>query len=249
MVASPRIAQLRTNAAKLAPASHGVLSMDGAAIDLALGGGLALGALHAVEGEGLEAEMGAVTAAFLVTLMARLPSIKPVFWLACSTDLYAPGLLSFGFDPQRLIQVRPTSDDEILACMEMLLRSTAPVCVVAEIGQVSRLAARRLQMACLKAGCTGFLLHRWHHGRRETTDVSACVTRWRLGSAPSQWEARSPGRPRWNAALLYTRAGPTANWILEQENGDGTTHPFRVVADLAHSQVRTASAIKWSFVG
>jgi hypothetical protein len=59
------------------PVRHGVLALDGGAVDTALGGGLGLGALHVVEGGALEAETGAVPAAFLATVLSRLGEPRP----------------------------------------------------------------------------------------------------------------------------------------------------------------------------
>jgi protein ImuA len=157
----------------------------------------------------------------------------PVFWVAQKTDLYAPGLISLGFDPGRLIQLRCVSDDEALGCMETLLRARSVACVVTEIGKVSTLAGRRLQMACLGSGTTGFLLHRFPYGRRTIEPVTAAVTRWRLGPAPSLKDGRLPGRPSWHAELMHTRSGPPDEWILEQEDRHDASHPFRVAAGMA----------------
>lgn len=232
------LAQLRDQIAALAPPSrHGVLAMDGGAVDAALGGGLPLGVLHAVEGAGIEAETCAVPAAFLAHLVAALPSQLPIFWIAQNTDLYAPGLIGHGFNPSRLIQLRCISDDETLGAMETLLRSKAVACVIAETARVSPLAGRRLQMACLGSGTTGFLLRRFLYGRRATEPIQAAVTRWRLGPSPSLRIGRVPGRPRWHTELLHTRSGPAAEWILEQEDRNDATHPFRVAASLAHPQI------------
>ena len=55
------------------PARHGRMRIDGGAMDAALGGGLPLGALHLIEGAGIEAETGAAQAQFLLPLLARLP--------------------------------------------------------------------------------------------------------------------------------------------------------------------------------
>lgn len=230
--------QLRARIAAIAPASrHGMLPLDGGEIDAALGGGLSLGALHAFEGAGIEAETCAIPAAFLARLMAHLPSGRPVFWIAEVNDLYAPGLIGLGLDPGRLIHLRCVSDDETLGAMETLLRSRAVACVVAEAARVSTLAGRRLQMACLGSGCTGFLLQRFPYGKRATEPISAAVTRWRLGPSPSIKKGRLPGPARWRAELLHSRSGPPAEWILEQEDHENATHPFRVASRLANTQV------------
>ena len=93
-------------------------------------GGLALGSLHEVAANGIEAETGAVAAGFIACLLARLPGT--LVWIAPQTDLYAPGLLSLGLDPGRLVLVQTRDDDETLAAMEAVLREGAAAAVVAE---------------------------------------------------------------------------------------------------------------------
>src|SRR5205823_6770890 len=62
------------------PASHGVLPFDVAAIDRALpGGGLALGAVHEILGQGGDEEDGAAAAGFTAGILARLgPGSSPI---------------------------------------------------------------------------------------------------------------------------------------------------------------------------
>src|SRR5438105_11714187 len=60
------------------PARHGVLPFGVAAIDRALpGGGLALGAVHEILGQGGDEEDGAVAAGFAAGILARLNPHPP----------------------------------------------------------------------------------------------------------------------------------------------------------------------------
>jgi len=213
------------------PARHGRMRLDGGAMDAALGGGLPLGALHLIEGAGIEAETGAAQAQFLLPLLARLPGA--LFWLAPIADLYPPGLRAAGFDPARLIQIRTDAQDT-LGIFETILRSRAAVAVVAEVEAIPHLAGRRLHMACLAGATTGFALRRFAHGRKPTADLTAAVTRWCLAPAQSHIQSHALGAPRQHAALRHSRAGPPADWIIQQEPHDAP-YPFRVLAGLADS--------------
>src|ERR1044071_4088336 len=93
-----------------APARHGVLPFEVAAIDRALpGGGLALGAVHEILGQGGDEEDGAAAAGFVAGILARLspfhfpppppPSPPPAprarctrFWAKGATRRTAPPL-------------------------------------------------------------------------------------------------------------------------------------------------------------
>ena len=214
------------------PARYGVLRFGDARIDGCFAeGGLALGALHEIAADGIEAETGAVAAGFIACLLARLPG--QLIWIAPQTDLYAPGLLSLGLDPGRLVLVQTRDDDETLATMEAVLREGATAAVVAETGPLGRTPSRRLQLACLKRGATGFVLRRWPHGRNAAAvETTAAVTRWRITPAPSAAVHREPGPPRWRVELEHARGGFEGAWIMELEKPDAT-HPLRVVAELA----------------
>ncbi len=130
------------------------------------GGGLPLGVLHEVSAGGIEAESGAVAAAFLACVLSRMAPAGDVFWVAPTADLYPPGLLPYGFDPARLVQVLTRDDNETLAVLEAVLRSGAAVAAVGEAGRLGRVAAHRLHLACLRHGSTGFVLRRWPYGRQ-----------------------------------------------------------------------------------
>src|SRR4051794_41625907 len=73
-----------------APARHGVLPFGVAAIDRALpGGGLALGAVHEIIGQGGDEEDGAAAAGFAAGILARL-GVAPLMTTPTSTLLPRP---------------------------------------------------------------------------------------------------------------------------------------------------------------
>lgn len=227
------LAGLRFATASAMP--YGTMSLDGGEIDRALGGGLALGCLHEITSPGIEAELGVSTAAFVLPLLTRLTSEKPIFWVARDCDLYPPGLLGFGFNPDRLIQLHAKSDDEALACTELLLRGGVAAAVVCEAGHAGKLAGRRLQLACLRHATTGFLLRRFPFGvgARAPQPLSFAVTRWRISPAPSETVLEEPGASRLRAALLHARSGIPGEWIIEPQETKDASHPFRLAAALA----------------
>ena len=232
---------LRAQLLALQPrARHGVLPFGDIRVDACFpANGLPLGALHEVAADGVEAETGAVGAGFIACLLARLPG--PLVWIAPQADLFAPGLPACGLDPTRLTLVQTRSDEETLAAMETVLREGVAAGVVAEGKKLGRIASRRLQLACLKRGSTGFVLRRWPYGRTHATpEETAAVTRWRIAPAPSAAAHREPGAPRWRVELEYTRGGFEGAWIMEMEVFPDATHPLRVVAELADIAVTPA---------
>ena len=217
---------------RAAKPSGDILPFNDPHVDGCLGGGLPLGQLHEIGAAGLEAETAALPAAFIAALLARIAPTRPVFWISPVSDLHPPGLLPYGLDPNRLVLVRPAKDVETLAAMEVVLREDAAGAVVAEVGQFDRTASRRLQLACLRHGSTGFVLRRWPHGHKTVDrEASVAVTRWHLTPVPSVRDGKEPGLPRWHAALTHARGGRPGEWIMEAS--DDATHPLRVVATLA----------------
>jgi protein ImuA len=243
--ATPSLAALRERLrAVQPPARHGVLPFGDARVDDCLAGGLPLGQVHEIGADGIEAETGTLAAAFAASWLARLVDPRPVLWIAPppgrhTPELYPPGLFACGLDPARLLLARSGGDgpgrDGTLAVMEAALREGAVAVVVAEAGRVGRLAGRRLHLAALAHGSTGFLLRRWPHGRAATRDagaVAAVATRWRLAPAPSVIEQREPGAARWRVELLHAAGGRPGAWLMQQERDDAPVS-LRVVAGLA----------------
>jgi len=218
---------------RLAKPQGGVLPFEDPRVDRCLpAGGLPLGQLHEIGAAGLESETAALPACFVAALLACIAPARPVFWIAPVSDLHPPGLLRYGLDPNRLLLVRPDKDVATLAAMETALREGVAAAVVGEVGRFDRTASRRLQLACLRHGCTGFVLRRWAHGRRDADrEASVAVTRWHLTPVPGVKDGREPGLPRWHVALTHARGGRPGEWIMEASNDP--THPFRVVAALA----------------
>ena len=210
----------------------GVLPFDHPQVDGCLpGGGLPLGQLHEIAAAGLDAEIGALSAGFIASLLTRIAPGKLVFWIAPSSDLHPPGLLPYGLDPNRLVMVHPDKDADTLAAMEVALREGVAA-VVGEVGQFDRTASRRLQLACLRHGTTGFALRRWPYGHKGTgREATVAVTRWLIAPVPSVRDGKEPGLPRWHVALTHARGGRPGEWIMEAS--DDATHPLRVVAALA----------------
>jgi protein ImuA len=237
-----------------APAPHGGIAFGDAQVDACLpDGGLPLGALHEVTAAGIEAETGALAAAFAASWLGRLRDARPVLWIAPGrperadatlADLNPAGLLAYGLDPARLLLVQTEGDSGprgSLAAMEAALRGGAAAAVVAEVGRVSRLAARRLHLACLAHGSIGFLLRRFPYGRavrrepaQDESDAASVATRWHLTPAPSDAPHREPGAPRWQVELRHARGGRPGAWLMEVADADREpAHPLRVVAGLA----------------
>ena len=224
-------------------AVHGVLPFGITAIDQVLpGGGLARGALHEILGMGGDEEDGALAAAFAASILGRLAAQGSsvgagiVLWCLPRPDLYRPGLAAHGLDPARLVLVRAPRDAEILWAMEEGLRAPAIAAVVGEVGALTAVASRRLQLAAECSGVTALLLRRWRDGgqaARERNLPNAAVTRWRIAALPSQPMPGEPGvgHPRWRVELLRCRGGEPVCWEVEEADATGHVSLASALAD------------------
>jgi protein ImuA len=227
--ANPQLCALRQCIQALGQGRHygRVMPFGLAAVDAALPGGLALGALHEIMGAGADEEDGAVAAAFTAALLARLTRRHggSVLWCLQSDDLYAPGLAAYGLPPEHLVVARCRDDTDILWAMEEGLRSAALAAVLGEIGRLAPTAGRRLQLACETGGVTGFVLRRWRTAGTAASQraaPSAAVTRWRIAAAPSRATGEPGlGLPLWRVELVRCRGGAPAAWLMEESNATG----------------------------
>lgn len=184
-------------------------------MDLRLGGGLTIAALHEIAGVNSALSDDAAATLFTAGIAARLNA--NVLWVLQRRDLFAPALVQAGLSPQRLIYAECRNDDEALAVIEEGLRHGSLAAVVGEIGRMNMAAARRLQLAAERYGTMGLLLRRWRKsGADPLAAPSAAVTRWRIGCEPSQALAVAGiVRPRWRIELVRQRGGPAHCWTLE----------------------------------
>lgn len=203
-----------------------LLSLGMPAIDLTLqAAGVPAGAVHEIAGQGSDEEQGAAGAAFMALALKTVAGGGWVAWITQDADLYAPGLAALGPDLRRLMLVSARRDEEVCWALEEALRSRSLRAVVGEIGAVSMIATRRLQLAAEHAGIPCFLLRRWRTqalAQRYRAQPIAAATRWRIASVPdaAKENASELGRMRWRADLWRCRNGQPASWIMEMGHDD-----------------------------
>lgn len=204
--------------------------------------GLALGALHEFCAVGLETELSSAVTAFAASVAGQILRKRKGFllWAASCPDCYAPGLMSFGLDPARIIWVECRKDVEVLGVMEEALQSRTLAAILGEAGALNLKAGRRLDAAARRSGVTALLLRRHilKSNNASNGPSGAAATRWRVSAMPSETSGEPGlGPPRWQLDLEYCRNGKTASWIVEashgisDENGKAAGH-VRVVAEL-----------------
>jgi protein ImuA len=192
-----------------------------------------LGAIHEFLCTGLES--AAASSGFMAVLIASLMKNRGAcLWISPSRTLFPPGLKNFGIDPDRVIFVDLQKEKDIAWAMEEALKCGALAAVVGEVHEISFTASRRLQLAVEQSQVTGFIFRRnpWN------INTTACVTRWKVTSLPSEAEdgLPGPGFPRWNVELLKVRNGNPGSWQVEW-TGEKFRH-ISTIAAIIHKQQR-----------
>jgi protein ImuA len=178
-----------------------------------------LGAIHE-----FIAEDGAATGGFIAGILSALmQNGGACLWVSSWRTLFPPALLSFGISPDKIIFIDLQKERDLLWAIEEALKCNGLAAVVGEIKELSFTASRRLQLAVEQSRVTGFIL-------RAKATTTACVTRWKITSLPSELNDDMPGVgfPRWNIQLLKVRNGKPGSWQVEWVNGK-----FRPVIDVA----------------
>ncbi len=235
-----------------------LLSLGVPAIDVTLqAAGVPAGAVHEIAGHGSDEEQGAAGAAFMALGLKTAAGGGWTAWITQDADLYAPGLAALGLDLRRLMLVAARRDAEVCWAREEALRSNSLRAVVGEIGAMSLMASRRLQLAAEQAGIPCFLLRRWRTqalAQRYRAQPIAAATRWRISSVPNAAKEVLPelGLMTRRVDLWRCRNGQPASWVMktgwimemghDDDQQRGAALPVAVADPLADRSIPAAAA-------
>jgi protein ImuA len=109
-----------------------------------------------------------------------------------------------------------SKEKDVMWVMDEALKCPALSAVVGEKKDLSFTESRRLQLAVEQSQATGFILR-----KRDKVNTTACVSRWRITSSPSELIDDLPGVgfPHWRVELLRMRNGRSGVWDLKWTNG------------------------------
>jgi protein ImuA len=184
-----------------------------------------LGAIHEFLCEA--PENAAATAGFISGLIASLIHKQgSIIWIISKGTIFPPALLSYGLSPEKIIFIRLEKEKQILWTLEEALKCKGLSAVVGELGALPFTESRKLQLAVEQSGVTGFVIRR----NESNITTTACVTRWKIHSLPSQSIEGLPGvgHPAWNIHLQKVRNGKPGSWEIEWASGK-----FRPLKDVA----------------
>jgi protein ImuA len=210
------IAAIEGTQADLEDGRPQVLPFGVPGIDAALGGGLALGAVHALGAAGPVHRGATFGFALALAGSALQHSQGHVLWIetpfaAAETGRPYIGLESFGLALARVLVVRVPRLLDVLWVMEEALTCRGIAAAIAELTQdVDLTASRRLSLAARNSGGLGLLVH-----HRVSPQPNATATRWRIAAAPSRADAYGGlGHAAFDLSLTKNRHGPCGRWTI-----------------------------------
>lgn len=132
-------------------------------------------------------------------------------WSDPSRELYPPALVAAGVDLSRLIVLRPrTLIDELWALTECLRCRGVSATIAAPGARLSRVAARRLQLAAERGGGIGVFMRPHVPGA-----FYAAATRWLARPAVGDRDVQ-----RWSVELLHGHGGRVGEVVLLEVDRD-----------------------------
>jgi protein ImuA len=211
-------------------AQEGSLRLGVPALDDALQGGLALGALHELA-PASELQLGAAFGFGLAIAALAAAGGREV--LCIQTDYaaleagtpYGLGLDRLGLSMDRLLILRVAHPRDALWAFEEALKCPALAAVLAELpeeGAAADLTAtRRLSLAAQAGGGLGLLLR-----HRPCPQASGAMTRWQVAAAPSRPDRFGGlGGTSFDLALQRNRRGRCGRWITGWNHDERTFVP------------------------
>jgi protein ImuA len=143
---------------------------------------------------------------FIAALLARHAALTtPIIWSDPRRQIYPPALAAMGFDLSRLYLLRPRcAKDESWAITECL-RCRGVGAVIAAPQAVSRIEARRWQLAAERGGGAGIFLR----PRGRSDSIYAAATRWLVSPCPGERTIQ-----RWTIQLLHGHGGRVGRTVI-----------------------------------
>ena len=195
--------------------------------------GLSSGAIHEVLSQrGGRSFALLVAAAALKDLRA-----KTVVWSDSKRELYPPAL-STSLSASRLYMLQIGNAKDELWALSECLRCKGIGAVVASPQRLSRIEARKLQLAAERGGGVGIILR----SERDVSAPYAAATRWLVQPARGDESVR-----RWNVQLIHGHGGQIGKSVLLEIPRDSFNLDYvRAIDPLANrptaAQVTRASA-------
>src|SRR3954468_12060031 len=197
--------------------STGLQALDA----LAPGGALRRGVVHEILADPADG-----TPLFFATLLARSScGAGAIVWCDPGHEIYPPALAAQGIDLDRLFLLQPKTPAEQTWAVGECLKCKGVGAVVAALKpsqRLTRLEARRLQLAAERGGGVGLLLR----PAGKPSAEHAAATRWLVRPAPGERTVQ-----RWEVQLLHGHGGRVGGVVILEHSRE--TNRVRAAEKLA----------------
>ena len=156
-------------------------------------------------------------------------------WCDPRDELYPPAVAALGIPLNRLYVLHPRSAPDHVWAVAECLRCKGVSAIIAPVERLSRIEARRLQLAAEQGGGAGILLRPLDRH----VSVYAAATRWLV--APTRGRRTVQ---RWKVKLIHGHGGRIGQTVVLEHHRDTRTIealPLRAPAQLADRPARPAT--------
>jgi protein ImuA len=137
-----------------------------------------------------------------------------VIWSDPAHELYPPALAALGIPLERVFLLHPTSEADQIWALAECLRCRGVSAVVAALPprqRLTRVEARRLQLAAEQGGGVGLLMR----STSRSSGEHAAVTRWLVRSESGERNVQ-----RWRIQLIFGHGGQVGQSIILEHHRD-----------------------------
>jgi protein ImuA len=202
-----------------------------AALDELMPAGLMRGAVHEVL-----SEPGRGRGMRFALLLARAAVHNlPVLFCDPAPGLYPPAVVAAGISLDRIWIVRPRLRNELIWAASECLRCKGVGAVIAPMGRLSMVEARRLQLAAESGGGVGILLR----PAGSESAIYAAATRWQITPARGERTVQ-----RFKVQLVHGHGGRVGQSVYLEVSRE--TDSVRAVAAMAHRSSAPAAKARAS---
>ena len=149
-------------------------------------------------------------------------------------NLYPPAIANSGIPLDHLYLLRPEKPADRIWAITECLRCPGVAATIANVERLSRIEARRLQLAAERGGGMGLLLRPMIRTRRgfEALPIYAAATRWLVAPAPGERTVQ-----RWTIKLIHGHSGRVGETVVLEHSRE--TNRIRAIEKPADRPVAT----------
>jgi protein ImuA len=129
----------------------------------------------------------------------------PIIWSDPRRLIYPPALVDMGLDLNHVFLLRAGNETDEAHAVTECLRCRGVGAVIASPSALSRIGARRLQLAAERGGTVGILMRPTGRG----DGIYAAATRWKISPYPGERTIQ-----RWKIQLLHGHGGQVGKSVI-----------------------------------